>query len=93
MAHTPVLSPQSTPAPVRILNPEPGGSKFTSFKRASKYVRDGRADWYKGAIKFKATGDERLLSRNVVNELRRIPVCNPMALLTRHTRRRRAAAS
>ena len=74
------------------MNPEPGGAKFTSFKRASKYVRDGSADWYKGAIRFKGTSEERLLSRNVVSELRRIPVCNPMALLLRHTRRRRAAS-
>ena len=34
---------RSFPVKIRIVNPTPGGARFTSASRAEAYVRDGRA--------------------------------------------------
>lgn len=59
---------------IRILNPLPESSSYTSLKRASQYVADGKAVWDSNCIRFIHPGQVQMaLDRERILSLRRSP--------------------
>ena len=59
---------------IKIINPVPGGSAWTSIKRANRFVDDGRAIWEKNCIRFVHAGQLQLaLNKARDISLRRTP--------------------
>jgi hypothetical protein len=98
------MSKRRKTAPVRIDNPAPGSAPYTSQRRAEEYVGRGMAEWCAmGTIRFVerrvvekskretdfAYDGNARISLSTLISLKHVPVINPMALLTNHTKRTR----